>query len=72
MPMDDLDVLSCGIEGLGGPQGRTGFLDFLQRRKIGVVLVRGSCLGRRIYTGVVMGFVRWRLTRLRVLEPGVS
>ncbi len=42
MPMDDLDVLSCGIEGLGGPQGRTGFLDFLQRRKIGVVLVWGG------------------------------
>ncbi len=38
MPMADLDVLSCGIDGLGGPYGHTGFLDFLRRRKIGVVL----------------------------------
>ncbi len=69
MPMADLDVLSCGIDGLGGPHGRTGFLDFLRRRKIGVVLVQGSRLGEE---DIHRCSVRWRLTRLRVLEPGVS
>ena len=42
--MTDLNILSCNINGLNGPHKRTGFLDFLRRRKIDIVLVQESHL----------------------------
>ncbi len=42
--MTDLNILSCNINGLNGPHKCTGFLDFLRRRKIDIVLVQESHL----------------------------
>ncbi len=44
IPMTDLNILSCNINGLNGPHKLTGFLDFLRRRKIDIVLVQESHL----------------------------
>ncbi len=42
--MTDHNILSCNINGLNGPHKHTGFLDFMRRRKIDIVLVQESHL----------------------------